>query len=188
MSMLDILRLVGYTTGTGLYFFLVRLLLRRRARSETEWTILLLGVSTGLWHLGKMLRALDATRGAISNPLLEETSVNGAKGVLINITGGRDLTLFEVDKSVSLVQESAHEDANILFGAVIDDSMSAEVKVTVIATGFERVVAEVVAPAPPTNVRAISAAQSVMGSLPAAEPAKPPVELDVPTFIRRKAD
>lgn len=56
--MLDILRLVGYTTGTGLYFFLVRLLLRRRARTETEWTILLLGVSTGLWHFGKMLRAL----------------------------------------------------------------------------------------------------------------------------------
>jgi cell division protein FtsZ len=142
----------------------------------------------GVGHGTGESRALDATRGAISNPLLEETSVNGAKGVLINITGGRDLTLFEVDKSVSLVQESAHEDANILFGAVIDDSMSAEVKVTVIATGFERAVAEVVAPPPPTNVRAISAAQSVMGSLPAAEPAKPPVELDVPTFIRRKAD
>ncbi len=58
MSILDILRLVGYTTGTGLYFFLVRLLLQRRPRTETEWTILLLGLSTGLWHVGKMLRAL----------------------------------------------------------------------------------------------------------------------------------
>jgi len=142
----------------------------------------------GVGHGTGENRGVDATRAAISNPLLEETSVDGAKGVLINITGGRDLTLFEVDKAVSLVQEAAHEEANILFGAVIDETMTDEVKVTVIATGFERAAAEAVAPPVPTNVRAIGAAQSAMGSLPAAEPVKPPVELDVPTFMRRKAD
>ena len=83
-------------------------------------------------------RAVDAARSAISSPLLEDLSIDGARGVLINITGGEDMTLFEVDEASSLIQEAAHEDANIIFGAVIDESMPEdEMRVTVIATGLD---------------------------------------------------
>jgi cell division protein FtsZ len=82
-------------------------------------------------------RAEDAARMAISSPLLEDLSIDGAHGVLINITGGSDLSLFEVNEASTLIQEAAHEDANIIFGAVIDDSMpEGEMRVTVIATGL----------------------------------------------------
>jgi len=80
-------------------------------------------------------RATDAARSAISNPLLEDLSMEGARGVLINFTGGSDMTLHEVEEAAKLIQESSHEDANIIFGAVIDDAMEGEVRVTVIATG-----------------------------------------------------
>ena len=89
------------------------------------------GVSTGE-H-----RAVEAAQRAISSPLLEEASIEGAKGVLINITGGRDMTLFEVHEAASIIQEAADEEANIIFGTVIDPKMKDEVKVTVIATGFD---------------------------------------------------
>jgi len=83
-------------------------------------------------------RATEAARAAISSPLLEDLSIDGAHGVLINITGGADLTLFEVNEASTLIQEAAHEDANIIFGAVIDDSMpEGEMRVTVIATGLD---------------------------------------------------
>jgi cell division protein FtsZ len=83
-------------------------------------------------------RALEAARSAISSPLLEDLSIDGAHGVLINITGGDDLTLFEVNEASTLIQEAAHEDANIIFGAVIDESMQqGEMRVTVIATGLD---------------------------------------------------
>jgi len=82
-------------------------------------------------------RAEEAARMAISSPLLEDLSIEGAHGVLINITGGSDLSLFEVNEASSLIQEAAHEDANIIFGAVIDESMpEGEMRVTVIATGL----------------------------------------------------
>ncbi|MCA1732138.1 MAG: cell division protein FtsZ [Acidobacteria bacterium] len=89
------------------------------------------GVSTGE-H-----RAVEAAQRAISSPLLEEASIEGAKGVLINITGGPDMTLFEVNEAASIIQEAADEEANIIFGTVIDPDMGDEVKVTVIATGFD---------------------------------------------------
>src|SRR5229473_2451231 len=82
-------------------------------------------------------RAVEAAQRAISSPLLEEASIEGAKGVLINITGGRDMTLFEVHEAASIIQEAADEEANIIFGTVIDPKMKDEVKVTVIATGFD---------------------------------------------------
>jgi len=83
-------------------------------------------------------RAAEAARAAISSPLLEDLSIEGARGVLINITGGPDLTLFEVNEASTLIQEAAHEEANIIFGAVVDDSMKkGEIRVTVIATGLE---------------------------------------------------
>jgi cell division protein FtsZ len=81
-------------------------------------------------------RAAEAAKSAISSPLLEE-SVEGANGILLNITGGHDLGLFEVNEAAEIVQGAADANANIIFGAVIDDSMSDEVRVTVIATGFD---------------------------------------------------
>jgi cell division protein FtsZ len=83
-------------------------------------------------------RAIEAARAAISSPLLEDLSIDGAHGVLINITGGADLTLYEVNEASTLIQEAAHENANIIFGAVIDEDMGpGEMRVTVIATGLD---------------------------------------------------
>jgi cell division protein FtsZ len=81
-------------------------------------------------------RAVEAARRAISSPLLEGASVNGSRGVIINVTGGPDLSLVEVSEASSIVQEAADEDANIIFGAVVDPSLHGKVKITVIATGF----------------------------------------------------
>ena len=82
-------------------------------------------------------RAIEAARRAISSPLLEDASVNGARGVIINVTGGPDLSLMEVSEASSIVQEAADEDANIIFGAVVDPALMGRVKITVIATGFD---------------------------------------------------
>jgi cell division protein FtsZ len=81
-------------------------------------------------------RAMEAARRAISSPLLEGASVNGSRGVIINVTGGPDLSLVEVCEASSIVQEAADEDANIIFGAVVDPTLKGKVKITVIATGF----------------------------------------------------
>jgi cell division protein FtsZ len=83
-------------------------------------------------------RAVEAANKAISSPLLIDTSIEGAKGVLINITGGRDLTLHEVVKASNLIHKMAHPEANIIFGTVIDQAMKDMVKLTVIACGFDR--------------------------------------------------
>src|SRR5687768_4773334 len=88
-------------------------------------------------------RAVEATQQAISSPLLEEATIQGAKGVLINITGGSDLTLYEVNEASSIIRESADDDANIIFGAVIDESLRDEMKITVIATGFDKDMSDV---------------------------------------------
>ena len=82
-------------------------------------------------------RAVDAAQKAISSPLLIDTSIEGARGILINITGGKDLALSEVSKAAELIHGLAHADANIIFGTVIDETMKDLTKVTVIATGFE---------------------------------------------------
>jgi cell division protein FtsZ len=82
-------------------------------------------------------RASEAAEMAISSPLLEDVSIEGATGILINITGGPDLTLHEVNEASSLIQQAAHEDANIIFGSVIDPNLSDELRITVIATGFD---------------------------------------------------
>ena len=81
-------------------------------------------------------RAIAAAKRAISSPLLEGASVNGARGVIINVTGGPDLSLLEVSEASTIVQEAADEDANIIFGAVVDPALTGKVKITVIATGF----------------------------------------------------
>jgi cell division protein FtsZ len=135
-------------------------------------------------------RAIEATQQAISSPLLEEATIQGAKGVLINITGGTDLTLFEVNAASSIIRESADEDANIIFGAVIDESLTDEMRITVIATGFDK------EPMPMVS----AAANTVMPVTPPRYVPRPsddlprPMlgaradDLDVPTFIRKKAD
>jgi cell division protein FtsZ len=81
-------------------------------------------------------RAVEAAQRAISSPLLDDISIQGARGVLINITGGIDLSLHEVNEAATLIQEEADEDANIIFGAVIDETMGDQLRITVIATGF----------------------------------------------------
>lgn len=83
-------------------------------------------------------RAIEAARAAISSPLLEDIDIEGATGILINITGSPDMTLHEISEASTLIQEAAHEDANIIFGAVIDENAGDSIRVTVIATGFDR--------------------------------------------------
>jgi len=95
-------------------------------------------------------RAIEAAKRAISSPLLEGASVNGARGVIINVTGGPDLSLCEVSDASTIVQEAADEDANIIFGAVVDPALTGKVKITVIATGF----------GPGGYVRSLSSAQT----------------------------
>jgi cell division protein FtsZ len=83
-------------------------------------------------------RAVHAAQAAISSPLLEDASIEGARGVLINVTGSADLTLFEVNEAAEIIRQAADPEAIILFGYVNDDRMAGSVKVTVIATGFDR--------------------------------------------------
>jgi cell division GTPase FtsZ len=98
-----------------------------------ESGVAMMGSGVGTGETG----ALDAAGAAISSPLLEDLSIDGARGVLINVTGGESMTLFEVNEASVLIQEAAHEDANIIFGAVIDDEMpEGQMRVTVIATGL----------------------------------------------------
>jgi cell division protein FtsZ len=136
-------------------------------------------------------RAMEATQQAISSPLLEEATIEGAKGVLINITGGPDLTLFEVNEASSIIREAADEDANIIFGAVIDETLRDEMKITVIATGFDKESAD-------AGTHSASASMTSSPSRytrttgddlqrPIVNPTRTD-DLDVPTFIRKKAD
>jgi len=81
-------------------------------------------------------RAIEAAQAAMASPLLDAGAIDGARGILINITGSSNLKLSEVNEASTLIQSSAHEDANIIFGAVLDERMGDEVKITVIATGF----------------------------------------------------
>jgi cell division protein FtsZ len=137
-------------------------------------------------------RALKATQEAISSPLLEEASINGAKGVLINITGGLDLTLYEVNEASSIIREAADEDANIIFGAVIDESMRDEMKITVIATGFDKESADAGLVAgsnvmPAAQGRYLPRTDELPSRSTAAGQTRSD-DLDVPAFIRKKAD
>ena len=130
----------------------------RTIMAEQGMALMGAGIATG------RDRASIAAKQAISSPLLEDTSIDGARGILVNITGGDNLGLMEINDAISLIQDAAHQDANIIFGAVIDQGLGDEIHVTVVATGFDteeerraevaRVevrepVAEVNAPAPP---------------------------------------
>jgi cell division protein FtsZ len=123
-------------------------------------------------------RALAAAQQAITSPLLD-ISINGAKGVLLNVRGGEDLTLFEVNQAAELIRQTAAPDANIKFGAAIDKEMNDQIQITVIATGFEMDTA----PRPAPRV-------SIAGETK-QEPAKQPLfdnsDLDIPAFLRRRS-
>ena len=105
----------------------------RTIMSETGMALMGTGIAQG------ESRSVEAAQRAISSPLLEDISIEGAKGLLINITGGESLTLNEINESTSLIQKEAHEDANIIWGMVVDPAMKEEIRVTVIATGFGKV-------------------------------------------------
>jgi cell division protein FtsZ len=131
---------------------------------------------------GKM-KAVEAAQRAISSPLLDEISITGATGILINITGNSDLKLYEVNEAATLIQEEAHEDAEIIFGWVIDDDMEDEVQVTVIATGFEAEEQVVNPSAPPLSGVFRPVPPRTQAVTPWAG-AKDP--LDVPTAVRER--
>ncbi|WP_407307450.1 cell division protein FtsZ [Desulfosporosinus sp. SB140] len=117
-------------------------------------------------------RAVDAARKAISSPLLE-TSIEGAKGVLLNITGGINLTLFEVNEAAGIISDAADPEANIIFGAVIDENLKEELRVTVIATGFDQQWAGF-AGAPKAPEATV------------IKPVTKEVDIDIPEFLRRR--
>ena len=124
-------------------------------------------------------RAVEAAQRAISSPLLEDITISGARGILINITGGADLTLYEVNEASTLVQEEADEDANIIFGAVIDESLHEEMRVTVIATGFGRA-EEKEERIPEARAAAAASEKTVIRFAPKEN------NRDVPAFIRQE--
>ena len=138
-------------------------------------------------------RALEATQRAISSPLLEEASIEGAKGLLVNVSGGADLTLFEVNEAMSIIHDAADPDANIIFGAVLDERLTNEMKITVIATGFDKAAAAAepnrpyAAPDP-----AAAGTRVTTGPLGSQTPGAPePMrreDINVPAFMRKKAD
>ena len=118
----------------------------------------------GVGHAAGKGKAEDAARMAVASPLME-TSINGAHGVLINITGSEDMGLEDVEAAANLVQEAAHPDANIIFGATFDDTLQDEIRVTVIATGFEEGAnaPAVAAPAPGVTLRPAAPAERTAG-------------------------
>ncbi len=126
-------------------------------------------------------RAVEATQRAISSPLLEEASIQGAQGVLVNISGSKDLTLFEVNEAMAMIEESAHEDANIIFGAVPDDALADQMKITVIATGFDKA-ASLSNPAPQTTPPGGGNDRGTRDLTNRSD------DTNVPAFMRRKAD
>ena len=155
-------------------------------------------MGTGVGH-GEH-RALDAAQKAVASPLLDDTSIEGARGILINFTGGADLAIHEVEEAARIVQEAAHEEANIIFGAVIDPTLQDEVRMTVIATGFTERKQEM----SPAKIVDLPRASRPGGPQPGAAAAwrrrlaadvraeaDDPLgdaDYDVPAFLRRQAD
>ena len=151
-------------------------------------------------------RAVAAAEKAISSPLLEDVSIRGARGVLINITAGPSLSLSEVNEAASLIREEADDDANIIFGTVIDEGLGEEFKVTVIATGFESGVAESFWKGPRRTIKLVGKEDLEKPTFLRAAPQKPPEriedlpvidkesesealeEFEIPTFLRRRGE
>ena len=152
----------------------------------------------GIGHGSGENRATEAAKQAIQSPLLE-TSIEGAKGVLLNITGGENLGIFEVNEAADLIRQSVDPDANIIFGAGVDESLDDEIKITVIATGFDAVNKQ-------PEIPRKEAVETPRKEEPVAESKEPekqvkqekteepvresrpfePDDLDIPTFLRRR--
>jgi cell division protein FtsZ len=164
--------------------------------SEMGMALMGTGISSG------ENRAIEAAQRAISSPLLEDNTIQGAHGILLNITGGPDMTLFEINEASSLIQSEAHEDANIIFGTVVDENMGDEIRITVIATGFNE--AEKHKQVFKSVSRTGSHKKNDL-SMPAYLRHEKPIEnvnvvkmgmvddidhmdLEIPTFLRRQAD
>ncbi|MBU0704603.1 MAG: cell division protein FtsZ, partial [Chloroflexi bacterium] len=119
-------------------------------------------------------RAVEAAQQAISSRLLDIT-IDGARGILFNVTGGPDLSLFEVNEAASIIKQTAHPDVNLIFGAVIDESMSEEIRITVIATGFDQ-----------TESRPRVARATFGEKVEFPAPAFDKDDLEIPAFLRRR--
>jgi cell division protein FtsZ len=131
-------------------------------------------------------RALEAAQKSISSPLLEEGNVQGARGVLLNITGGPSLSLHEVDEASSIIKEVADPDANIIVGQVINPDLSDELIITVVATGFDRDESPYMAPAiEPSKAKPVRAPQPAVVAARLAVADVAPQNLERPTFLRR---
>ncbi|MBU4143184.1 cell division protein FtsZ, partial [Patescibacteria group bacterium] len=122
----------------------------RAVMSETGMAMMGTGIASG------ENRSLEAAQKAISSPLLEDISIEGARGLLINITGGENMTLSEINEATSLIQKEAHEDANVIWGMVIDPSMKEDIRITVIATGFGKAVEKRVDKPVPSGLKRFS--------------------------------
>ena len=137
-------------------------------------------------------RALTAAEAAISNPLIDDASMKGARGLLISITGGRDLTLYEVDEAATRIREEVDQDANIIVGATFDESLDGMIRVSVVATGIDQAVAQ--RPASPAEARIAEVAQRIRAEnqriaerserpAAAAAPVAPPIPVAAPAAI-----
>lgn len=155
----------------------------------------------GTGHASGENKAVEAAQKAISSPLLEDISIKGAKGILINVTGGPDMTLLEVDEACTLIRNEAHEDANIIFGTVVNEEMNDSIMITVIATGFGKSEEEGSRVIPsisvlkkesmdtPTFLRRERNSENIpVVKIGAVSDFDMQDEYDVPTFMRKQAD
>jgi len=124
-------------------------------------------------------RAVEAAHLAISSPLLEDVSISGAQGVLVNITGGTSMSLFEIDEATEIIHEAAGEDANVILGAVVDPELTDEMMVTVIATGFNRKGGAIAPARPARSVKVVDKIPTGVAELQ---------KYDEPAYIRRGVD
>jgi cell division protein FtsZ len=132
-------------------------------------------------------RAVLAAEAAIANPLLDETSMRGARGLLISITGGNDLTLYEVDEAASRIRQEVDEDANIILGATFDSALDGVVRVSVVATGIDKAAIEKIEPVEPLRVEGPPRSRAIARPLPLSIPAEAPREHAADLEIRPAA-
>jgi cell division protein FtsZ len=156
----------------------------------------------GTGSAGGENRAVEAAQRAISSPLLEDNTIQGARGILLNITGGPDMSLYEVNEASSLIQAEAHEDANIIFGTVIDENMKDEIRITVIATGFGNMVKKKESPANVAHLAGFRREDLATPAFMRKEKTRDHanvvtlgineenenIDMEIPTFLRRQAD
>jgi cell division protein FtsZ len=124
-------------------------------------------------------RAVEAAHAAISSPLLEDVSITGAQGVLVNITGGPGMTLFEIDEATAIIHDAAGDESNVILGAVIDENMADEIMVTVIATGFNRRPGHGGQPVTVAQPKSVPVVQKIPTGVDELQ------KFDVPAYIRR---